>query len=63
MLAGLAPQDSVDLELRIGQGEDMGRPSLLLTRAVKRDGKLVSAHVGGGCVEIMQGTFVLAGEA
>ncbi len=63
LLAGLAPQETFDLALRIGQGEDMGRPSLLLTRAVKRGGKLVSAHVGGGGVEIMHGTFVLAGEA
>jgi trans-2,3-dihydro-3-hydroxyanthranilate isomerase len=63
LLASLAPQDTLDLALRVGQGEDMGRPSLLLTRALKRGGKLVSAHVGGGGMEIMQGTFVLAGEA
>jgi trans-2,3-dihydro-3-hydroxyanthranilate isomerase len=60
LLAALAPQDDFDLTLRVGQGEDMGRPSLLLTRAVKRGGKVLSAHVGGGGVEIMQGTFIMA---
>jgi len=42
---------------------DMGRPSLLLTRVRKANGAIVSAHVGGGCVQMMEGTFALAGEA
>jgi trans-2,3-dihydro-3-hydroxyanthranilate isomerase len=63
LLALLSPLDDLDLSPRVGQGEDMGRPSLLLTRAVKRAGKLVSAHVGGGGVEMMEGSFFLAGEA
>jgi trans-2,3-dihydro-3-hydroxyanthranilate isomerase len=48
--------------LRIGQGVDMGRPSLLLTRVRKQNGAVMSAHVGGGCVQMMEGTFRLAGE-
>ena len=40
----------------------MNRPSLLLTRVVKRAGAIVSAHVGGGCVQMMEGTFYLTGE-
>jgi trans-2,3-dihydro-3-hydroxyanthranilate isomerase len=40
----------------------MGRPSLLLTRVVKRNGAIVSAHVGGGCVQMMEGTLRLKGE-
>jgi trans-2,3-dihydro-3-hydroxyanthranilate isomerase len=62
MLADLAGERDGELKLRIGQGVDMGRPSLLLTRVVKANGALVSAHVGGGCVEMMEGTFTLAGE-
>jgi trans-2,3-dihydro-3-hydroxyanthranilate isomerase len=50
------------LKLRIGQGVDMGRPSLLSTRVVKRDGAIASAHVGGRCVTMMEGTFRLVGE-
>jgi trans-2,3-dihydro-3-hydroxyanthranilate isomerase len=48
--------------LRIGQGFDMGRPSILLTRVRKENGKAISAHVGGSCVAMMEGTFRLAGE-
>jgi trans-2,3-dihydro-3-hydroxyanthranilate isomerase len=59
MLADLDPATDGELKLRIGQGFDMGRPSLLLTRVVKQSGKIVSAHVGGGCVAMMEGTFTL----
>jgi trans-2,3-dihydro-3-hydroxyanthranilate isomerase len=62
MLADLAGERDGELKLRIGQGVDMGRPSLLLTRIVKANGGIVSAHVGGGCVPMMEGTFTLAGE-
>jgi trans-2,3-dihydro-3-hydroxyanthranilate isomerase len=62
MLADLAGERDGELKLRIGQGVDMGRPSLLLTRVVKANGAIVSAHVGGGCVKMMEGTFTLAGE-
>jgi trans-2,3-dihydro-3-hydroxyanthranilate isomerase len=48
--------------LRIGQGVDMGRPSLLLTRVRKKNGAVASVHVGGSCVQMMEGTFRLAGE-
>jgi len=49
-------------KLRIGQGLDMGRPSILLTGVRKQGGKAVSTHVGGGCVAMMEGTFQLKGE-
>ena len=63
LLADLASQRDGEFKLRIGQGVDMGRPSLLLTRVRKENGAVVSAHVGGACVEMMEGTFRLAGEA
>ena len=40
----------------------MGRPSVLMTRVLKQNGAIASAHVGGGCVQMMEGTFHLAGE-
>jgi len=46
-----------ELTMTIGQGFDMGRPSVLLTRVRKSGGKVVSAHVGGACVLIMEGTL------
>jgi trans-2,3-dihydro-3-hydroxyanthranilate isomerase len=61
LLADLSDEQDGELKLRIGQGVDMGRPSLLLTRVRKQAGAIVSAHVGGGCVPMMQGTFRLAG--
>jgi trans-2,3-dihydro-3-hydroxyanthranilate isomerase len=62
LLADLDATRDGELKLRIGQGVDMGRPSLLLTRVNKKDGAIVSTHVGGGCVTMMEGTFSLAGE-
>ncbi|WP_419689975.1 PhzF family phenazine biosynthesis protein [Burkholderia theae] len=53
-----APQ----LTLRVRQGVDMGRPSLLLAQfEVAGDGATV--RVGGKCVIVMTGTFTLAGQA
>ena len=63
LLADLSSERAGEFSLRIGQGVDMGRPSLLKTRAVKRDGAVVSSHVGGNCVQMIEGTFRLQGEA
>src|SRR5262249_46915594 len=46
-----------ELKMTVGQGFDMGRPSILLTRVRKQGGKVVSAHVGGSCVFMMEGTL------
>lgn len=62
LFADLDPMRDGELKLTVGQGFDMGRPSILLTRVRKQDGKIVSAHVGGSCVQMMEGTFKLAGE-
>jgi trans-2,3-dihydro-3-hydroxyanthranilate isomerase len=48
-----------EMKITFGQGFDMGRPSILLARARKSGGKIVSAHVGGACVFMMEGTFSL----
>ncbi|SRR5579871_1982812 len=62
LLADIDSTTDGELRLRVGQGFDMGRPSLLLTRALKENGKVVSSHVGGSCVTMMEGTFRLKGE-
>jgi trans-2,3-dihydro-3-hydroxyanthranilate isomerase len=61
LLADLDPRQDGEQRLTIGQGVDMGRPSLLLTRVRKQAGTVVSAHVGGRCVAVMEGSFHLAG--
>ena len=57
LLAELDGASDGEVKLRIGQGFDMGRPSLLLTRVRKQGGKAISAHVGGTCVFMMEGTL------
>ncbi len=59
LLAELNGARDGELKLRIGQGVDMGRPSLLLTRVIKQGGEVKSVHVGGGCAPMMEGTFEL----
>jgi trans-2,3-dihydro-3-hydroxyanthranilate isomerase len=63
LFADIDSMQDGELRLTIGQGFDMGRPSLLLTRVVKQAGKILSAHVGGRCAPMMQGTLWLEGEA
>lgn len=63
LFADLDPTRDGELKLTLGQGFDMGRRSILSTRVRKQDGKIVSAHVGGQCVQMMEGTFRLVGEA
>ncbi|MDI1267185.1 MAG: PhzF family phenazine biosynthesis protein [bacterium] len=62
LLADLDGMKDGELRLQIGQGFDMGRPSILLTRVRKQNGAIASIHVGGASVQIMEGTFSLAGE-
>jgi trans-2,3-dihydro-3-hydroxyanthranilate isomerase len=62
LLADLDATRDGELRLTIGQGVDMGRPSLLLTRVRKKNGAIESIHVGGGSVKMMEGTFRLLGE-
>ena len=59
MFADLDGARDGELKMTIGQGFDMGRPSILLTRVRKQGGKVVSAHVGGACVFMMEGTLEL----
>jgi trans-2,3-dihydro-3-hydroxyanthranilate isomerase len=57
MLAQADPAADAEMRLRVLQGVDMGRPSLLCTRVVKRAETLESVHVGGRCVQVMEGVF------
>ena len=59
--AALLEQAEAELTLQVGQGMDMGRPSLLSVVAVKAGGRVREARVGGGCVAVMRGRFGLLG--
>jgi len=62
-LTHLLDADSGDLSLRIRQGVDMGRPSLLLSHGRKENGLVTNARVGGHCVAVLEGDFTLPGDA
>jgi trans-2,3-dihydro-3-hydroxyanthranilate isomerase len=60
LLAKLLPEPNMRLELRISQGVDMGRPSLMQALAEKRAGAVVATFIGGTCIPVMRGTIALA---
>jgi trans-2,3-dihydro-3-hydroxyanthranilate isomerase len=55
LLAVLRPESDLSLRLRIAQGVEMGRPSLLDASAEKRGGEVVETRIGGRCVPVMSG--------
>ncbi len=55
MLTHYEPAPSGTFRYRISQGVEIGRPSVLEARIEKRDGALVSAHIGGGSVLVSEG--------
>jgi trans-2,3-dihydro-3-hydroxyanthranilate isomerase len=59
LLASLRPAPDLTLQLRIAQGVDMGRPSLLEATAEKRDGRITGMWIGGKCVSMMRGSLEL----
>jgi trans-2,3-dihydro-3-hydroxyanthranilate isomerase len=61
LLAHCLPERDLSLSKTIGQGFDMGRPSILETAAEKKAGKVTATRVGGRCVPVMSGTIELTG--
>jgi trans-2,3-dihydro-3-hydroxyanthranilate isomerase len=59
LLAQLDPRPDCELRLRIAQGVELGRPSVLDARADKRAGEIVAAHIGGACVMVGEGRLHL----
>ncbi len=57
LLASLRPESDLMLELRIAQGIEMGRPSLLEASAEKRNGVVMRMLIGGRCVTMMRGVI------
>ncbi|MBN9512663.1 MAG: PhzF family phenazine biosynthesis protein [Alphaproteobacteria bacterium] len=54
------PEADLTFARTIGQGFDMGRPSVLEASAEKKGGKVVATYIGGRCVPMMNGTIDLA---
>ena len=59
LLAHHRPEADLTLAKTIGQGFDMGRPSILEASAEKKAGQVVATYIGGRCVPMMSGTIDL----
>lgn len=59
LLALSDPRPDVTLSRTIGQGVDMGRPSVLEATAEKKAGKVIATYIGGRCVPMLSGTIEL----
>ena len=59
LLAHRDPRADLVLSKTIGQGFDMGRPSLLDASAEKVAGTVVATRIGGRCVPMLSGTIEL----
>ena len=57
LLALRDPRADLTLSQTIGQGVDMGRPSVLETTAEKKAGKVVATYIGGRCVPMLSGAI------
>jgi trans-2,3-dihydro-3-hydroxyanthranilate isomerase len=55
LLAALRPERDGEFAWRVEQGVDMGRPSLLLGRTIRRGGQVTAVHIAGQVVPVMQG--------
>jgi trans-2,3-dihydro-3-hydroxyanthranilate isomerase len=58
-LASLRAEPDLRLRLRISQGVEMNRPSLLEASAEKRNNQISGMWIGGSCVAMMRGTLEL----
>jgi trans-2,3-dihydro-3-hydroxyanthranilate isomerase len=61
LLASLRPEADLSASLKIIQGVEMGRPSLIEATARKQGGTVVQTTIAGRCVTVMEGVIDLAG--
>jgi trans-2,3-dihydro-3-hydroxyanthranilate isomerase len=59
LLAHFRREADLTLSKTIGQGFDMGRPSILEGTAEKKAGRVVDTYIGGRCVPMLAGTIDL----
>jgi trans-2,3-dihydro-3-hydroxyanthranilate isomerase len=59
LLAHYRPEKDLTLSKIIGQGFDMGRPSILEGTAEKKAGRVIDTYIGGSCVPMLRGTIDL----
>jgi trans-2,3-dihydro-3-hydroxyanthranilate isomerase len=57
LLAHFRPEADLTFSRIIGQGFDMGRPSILEGTAEKKAGRVADTYIGGRCVPMLRGTI------
>jgi trans-2,3-dihydro-3-hydroxyanthranilate isomerase len=57
LLASRDPRSDCELVRTIGQGFDMGRPSILEAMAEKKAGTVTATFIGGKCVPMLSGAI------
>jgi trans-2,3-dihydro-3-hydroxyanthranilate isomerase len=60
LLAHLDKRADLTLSKTVGQGFDMGRPSILEAMAEKKAGKVTATYIGGRCVPMLSGEIDLS---
>ena len=60
LLTDLEEADDGEFRWKISQGVEMGRPSILEARTVKRGGQVIETCIGGDCVMVAEGVIELA---
>ena len=60
LLAHLDKRADLTLSQTIGQGFDMGRPSILDAMAEKKSGQVTATYIGGRCVPMLSGEIDLS---
>jgi trans-2,3-dihydro-3-hydroxyanthranilate isomerase len=60
LLAHLDKRADLTLSRTIGQGFDMGRPSILEATAEKKAGRVTATYIGGRCVPMLSGEIDLS---
>jgi trans-2,3-dihydro-3-hydroxyanthranilate isomerase len=63
LLTELDPAVDIELRWRVHQGDDMGRPSVMLGVTGKRAGQQLPVRLGGSCAPVMSGVIVGIGVA
>ena len=59
LLTHYSPLASGEFNWRISQGVEMGRPSILAARTMKKDGIVTETHIGGDCVMVSEGIITV----
>jgi trans-2,3-dihydro-3-hydroxyanthranilate isomerase len=59
LLTHYSPVEAGEFKWQISQGVEMGRPSILAARTMKKQGVVTETHIGGDCVMVSEGIITV----